>query len=94
MESLPADFKSQWQAGGWINWPWSIDVKVDGISYQGGWYAGRMTVGIPEGRHLVEITPYTNPPVWKQNAYSRLLPITPPGGVAGSSRAAATSPEK
>jgi hypothetical protein len=47
---------------------------VDGISYQGGWYAGRMTVGIPEGKHVAEITPYNNPPVWKQNAFSRLLP--------------------
>jgi hypothetical protein len=73
-EGLPADFKYQCQVGGWINWPWSVDVKVDGISYQGGWYAGRMTVGIPEGKHAAEITPYNNPPVWKQNAFSRLLP--------------------
>jgi hypothetical protein len=73
-EGLPEDFKYQCQVGGWINWPWSVDVKVDGISYQGGWYAGRMTVGIPEGKHVAEITPYNNPPVWKQNAFSRLLP--------------------
>jgi hypothetical protein len=23
---------------------------------------------------VAEITPYNNPPVWKQNAFSRLLP--------------------
>jgi hypothetical protein len=31
-------------------------------------------VGIPEGKHVAEITPYSNPPVWKQNAFRRLLP--------------------
>lgn len=74
-ESLPDDFKLNWSVGGWINWPWAVDVKVDGISYQGGWYDGLMTVGVPEGKHVIEITAYTNPPVWTENAYTRLLPV-------------------
>lgn len=75
VDSLPEDFKLNWSVGGWINWPWAVDVKVDGISYQGGWYDGLMTVGVPEGKHVVEITPYTNPPVWKENAYTGLLQV-------------------
>ena len=78
IDSLPADFKVNWSVGGWINWPWAVDVKVDGVTAQGGWYDGLMAVGVPDGKHTVEITPYTNPPVWKDNAYTRLLPIPSP----------------
>jgi hypothetical protein len=74
-DSLPDDFKLNWSVGGWINWPWAVDVKVDGIPYQGGWYDGLMTVGVPEGNHVIEITAYTNPPVWTESAYTRLLPV-------------------
>jgi len=73
--SLPDDFKLNWSVGGWINWPWAVTVKVDGIPYQGGWYDGLMTVGIPEGKHTVEITPYTNPPAWNNDAYTRMLTV-------------------
>ena len=76
VDSLPADFKLNWSVGGWINWPWAVEMKVDGVSVQGGWYDGLMTVGVPAGKHVVEITPFTNPPVWAENAFSRLLPIT------------------
>jgi hypothetical protein len=72
-DNLPPEFLAG-RAQGYLNWPWAVDVQVDGISYQGGWYDGLMTVGVPEGRHVVEIRPYTNPPVWAENAYTRLLP--------------------
>ena len=75
VDSLPEDFKLNWSVGGWINWPWAVEVKVDGTTCQGGWYDGLMTVGVPEGKHVVEITPYTNPPVWPVNAYTRLLEV-------------------
>ncbi len=42
---------------------------------QGGWYDGLMTVGVPEGKHTVEITPYTDPPVWKENAFTKMLAV-------------------
>jgi hypothetical protein len=71
--NLPDDFRFA-RDHGWINWPWAVDIKVDGISYQGGWYDGLMTVGVPEGKHTIEIGPYTNPPVWAENAYTKLLP--------------------
>ena len=58
----------------WINWPWAVETKVDGVSRQGGWYDGLMAIGSPDGKHTIEIGPYTNPPVWRENAYTRLLP--------------------
>jgi len=73
-DSLPEDFKQNWSVGGWINWPWAVDVKVDGTSVQGGWYDGLMAVGLDDGRHEAVITPYTNPPVWPENAWTRRLP--------------------
>jgi hypothetical protein len=36
-----------------------------------------MTIGVPAGKYIIEIGPYTNPPVWKANAYTRLLPTQP-----------------
>lgn len=76
-ESLPEDFKLNWSVGGWINWPWAVDVKVDGISVQGGWYDGLMTVGLDDGKHEAVITAYANPPVWRESAWTRQLPAVP-----------------
>lgn len=60
---------------GWINWPWAPNVVVDGVGgMQAGWYDGKMTVGLDDGRHTAVITPYANPPVWKENAFTRLWP--------------------
>jgi hypothetical protein len=67
--SLPEEFKKEW-----INWPCAVETKIDGVSRQNGWYDGKLAIGIPAGAHTVEIRPYTNPPVWKENAYTRLLP--------------------
>lgn len=72
-DTLPEYVQKAMQAG-WTNWPWAPDVKVDGISVQGGWYDGLMTVGLDEGKHTAVIAPYTNPSVWKENAFTRLLP--------------------
>ncbi len=69
-DTLSAEFKKEW-----INWPWAVDVQIDGVSRQGGWYDGRMTCGVPEGRHEMVFRPYTNPSVWRENAYTRLLPV-------------------
>lgn len=78
VESLPADFKLNWSVGGWINWPWAVEVKVDGVTVQAGWYDGLMTVGLDDGRHEAVITPYTNPPVWRESAWTRQLPPPEP----------------
>ena len=72
-DNLPPEFVNG-RDHGWLNWPWAPDVRVDGMPCQGGWYDGLMTFGTPEGKHTVEIRPYTNPPVWAWNAYTRLLP--------------------
>ncbi len=32
VDSLPEDFKLNWSVGGWINWPWAVEVKVDGLT--------------------------------------------------------------
>jgi len=48
---------------------------VNGISTMNGWYAGVMSIRLDEGAKEATIRPYTNPPVWKTNAYTRLLPI-------------------
>ncbi|OPZ83832.1 MAG: hypothetical protein BWY76_02103 [bacterium ADurb.Bin429] len=73
-ESLPENIKKALQ-GGWTNWPWAVDLKVDGVGgMQAGWYNGLMTIGLDDGKHIAVISPYTNPPVWKDNAYTRLLP--------------------
>jgi hypothetical protein len=74
-DNLPPEFLTGRVILGILNWPWAVDVKVDGISYQAGWDDGLMTFGVPEGKHVVEIRPYTNPPVWAENAYTRLLPV-------------------
>jgi len=57
------------------NWPWSVDVLVNGISRMNGWYAGVMAIGLDDGANEAIIRRYTNPSVWKTNAYTRLLPI-------------------
>lgn len=75
VDSLPEDFKLNWSVGGWINWPWAVDGVVDGVSREIGWYDGLMTVGVDDGRHRVEIGPWSNPPVWQENAYTRMLPV-------------------
>ena len=69
MPPLPESFKREF-----INWPWAVETKIDGVSRQGGWYDGLMTIGCPDGKHTIEIGPYTNPPVWRENAYTHLLP--------------------
>jgi hypothetical protein len=74
-DSLPESFQTGMK-GGWLNWPWAVDVKVDGVSVQAGWYDGLMAVGLDDGRHEAVITPYSNPPVWNENAYTRLLPVS------------------
>lgn len=69
-ETLPTELKNES-----IIWPCAVDVQIDGISRQGGWYDGRMTTGVPEGKHTVVFRPYTNPPAWRENADTRLLPV-------------------
>lgn len=72
-DNLPAAFREGRDVGGYLNWPWAIDAKVDGIVTQPGWYDGKMTIGLNDGKHTAVITAYTNPPVWPTNAYTRLL---------------------
>lgn len=69
-DTLPEDCKTEW-----TNWPWAVDVQIDNISRQGGWYDGQMTTGVPEGKHTVVFRPYTNPPIFETNAFTRLLPV-------------------
>ncbi|MCL1857428.1 MAG: hypothetical protein FWF84_07325, partial [Kiritimatiellaeota bacterium] len=72
-ETLPSDFRLNWAIGGWINWPWSVNADVDGIPRQVGWYDGKMTVGFDDGAHTAVITPFTNPPVWPVNRWTKQL---------------------
>ena len=67
-DTLPAELKKEW-----IIWPCAVDVQIDGVSRQGGWYDGVMSTGVPEGRHTVVFRPYTNPPAWRENAFTRLI---------------------
>lgn len=68
LDNLPADFLSGWKEGGYLNWPWAIEAKVDGVTTEAGWYDGKMTIGLDEGKHTAVITPYTNPPIWTTRA--------------------------
>ena len=72
-ETLPDDFRLNWSIGGWINWPWSVNADVDGIPVQVGWYDGKMTIGLDDGEHTAVITPFTNPPVWRESRWPRMI---------------------
>jgi hypothetical protein len=73
-ETLPLEYRHRRDIGGFTNWPWSVDVSIDSVSMMNGWYDGVMAIGLDSGRHTAVITRYTNPPVWRENAYTRLLP--------------------
>ncbi len=74
LDTLPESMKRGMQAG-WRNWPWAPNLMVDGVGgMQAGWFDGLMTVGLDDGKHTAVITPYTNPSVWKENAFTRMLP--------------------
>jgi hypothetical protein len=72
--SLPESTLKNMTVNGWINWPWAPSMEINGVIVQGGWFDGVMAVGLDRRQSKAIIRPYTNPPVWKQNATTRLLP--------------------
>ncbi|MCL1857393.1 MAG: hypothetical protein FWF84_07135, partial [Kiritimatiellaeota bacterium] len=74
-DTLPEDYLYMMNVDGWINWPWAVDIAIDGIPTQGGWYDGLLAFGLDDGNHTAVITPYTNPPVWPTSHWTRQLGI-------------------
>jgi hypothetical protein len=74
-ESLPKSTSENMTVNGWINWPWAPSKEINGVIVQGGWFDGLMAVAIDEKQSEAIIGPYANPPVWKKNATTRLLPL-------------------
>lgn len=72
--TLPYDYRLGRDIGGFRNWPWSVLCTVNGEKRMLGWYDGLMTIGVNEGRQEAVISRFTNPPVWNQNAWTRMLP--------------------
>jgi len=74
-ESLPDWILTNMTTNGWINWPVAPAMEINGTLVQGGWYDGVMAVGLDEKQSKVTIRRWTNPPVWRTNATTRLLPL-------------------
>ncbi len=73
-EALSAEYRHRRDVGGFSNWPWSVDVTVNGVTRMNGWYDGVMAIGLDDGKQEAVITRYTNPPVWRESAWTRMLP--------------------
>ncbi len=74
-ETLAAEYRHRRDIGGFSNWPWSVDVKVNGVTMKNGWYDGVMAIGLDDGQQQAVITPYTNPPVWRTSPWTRQLGV-------------------
>jgi len=73
-ETLPYDYRLGRDIGGFRNWPWSVVCTVNGRERMIGWYDGKIALGLDDGKQEAVITRFTNPPVWKASAWTRLLP--------------------